>query len=40
MSEAARQDRVFSTVSSGFGDRTVVVVGDLMLDRFLWGTAD
>jgi D-beta-D-heptose 7-phosphate kinase/D-beta-D-heptose 1-phosphate adenosyltransferase len=30
-------DKVVSTVRAGFGRRRVLVVGDLMLDRYLWG---
>jgi D-beta-D-heptose 7-phosphate kinase/D-beta-D-heptose 1-phosphate adenosyltransferase len=30
-------DKVIATVRAGFGGRRVLVVGDLMLDRYLWG---
>jgi len=33
-------DKVLDAVRSGFGQRTVIVVGDLMLDRYLWGQVD
>jgi D-beta-D-heptose 7-phosphate kinase/D-beta-D-heptose 1-phosphate adenosyltransferase len=33
-------DRVLDLVRSGFGRRTIIVVGDLMLDRYLWGQVE
>ncbi|MDP6338945.1 MAG: D-glycero-beta-D-manno-heptose-7-phosphate kinase [Candidatus Marinimicrobia bacterium] len=30
----------FKEITSGFGDKKVLVVGDLMLDTYLWGYAD
>ncbi len=30
----------FREITSGFGDKKVLVVGDLMLDTYLWGHAD
>jgi D-beta-D-heptose 7-phosphate kinase / D-beta-D-heptose 1-phosphate adenosyltransferase len=32
--------KVVETVEGGFHDRRVLVVGDLMLDRYLWGAVD
>ena len=31
---------VFETVTNGFGGKSVLVVGDIMLDRYLWGHVD
>lgn len=33
-------DQVLETVGEGFHHRRVVVIGDLMLDRYFWGTVD
>ena len=35
-----RPDRILSAVSNGFGGGTVLVVGDVMLDRYLWGEVE
>lgn len=33
-------DAICETVTNGFNGKTVLVVGDLMLDRYLWGGVD
>jgi D-beta-D-heptose 7-phosphate kinase/D-beta-D-heptose 1-phosphate adenosyltransferase len=32
--------KIFQTVETGFQARSVVVIGDLMLDRYLWGAVE
>jgi D-beta-D-heptose 7-phosphate kinase/D-beta-D-heptose 1-phosphate adenosyltransferase len=33
-------DNVLTELRSGFGGRKIIVVGDLMLDRYLWGQVE